>query len=208
MTRTTLLTTLCTLCLMVLGAAPSFAITTQEIADLGRARVADDVIVALIQSSGSIPQLTPQEVITLKEAGVSDTVLRVLLSTREERNSAYEYDQAMRRAMLMNFQFPAGYFDNTYSGIHQGYGGSLTPVRPIIPGYGYSGTPGASTGGMYGFGYYPDYVRTGPDGLNEFNYNLGGNPGVLYDKFKFKDLWTLNFALFGTPPGNRLYFRN
>lgn len=204
-----MLTTLVTLCLTALFAVPSFAITTQEIADLGRAGVGDDLIITLIQGSDSLPILSPQQVIELKTAGVSDNVLRVLLTQREQRNDAWEYDQAVRRSMLMNFQFPAGYFDNTYSGIHRGFGGSLTPVRPrpIAAPYGYGGSFPGMGGGLLGDGYYPDYVRTGPDGGSEFNYNFGSNPGVLYDEFKFDDLWTLNFALFGVPPANRLYFR-
>lgn len=204
-----LLTTLAALALLALTAVPSFAITTKEIADLGNAGVADDLIITLIQSSDVVPTLDPQGVINLKAAGVSDNVIRILLTQKEQRNDAFEYDQAVRRSLLMNFQFPEGYFDNTYSGITKGYGGSLTPIRPQYRPYGYgAGYPATGGGGLLGDGYYPDYLRTDGDAY-ELNYNLGdSNPGVLYDEMKWDDLWSLNFALFGRPSAKRLYFRN
>jgi|GEM_PF-5219783 len=202
------LTTLTALALLAITAVPSFAITTKEIADLGEAGVADDLIITLVQSSDVVPTLGPQEVINLKAAGVSDNVIRILLTQKEQRNDAFEYDQAVRRSLLMNFEFPAGYFDNTYSGITKGYGGSLTPVRPHYRPYGYgAGYPSSDGSNLLGDGYYPDYLRTDGDAY-ELNYNLGGNTGGLYDEFKFEDIFTLNYALFGRPPAKRLYFRN
>lgn len=201
-----LLTMLATMALTAFAALPAFAITTQEIADLGRAGVADDLIITLIQSSDSVPSLDAVGVIALKDAGVSDNVIRMLLTQREVRDDAFEYDQAVRRSMLMNFQFPEGYFDNTYSGIHHGYGGSLTPVRPVPYGYG-AGYPATGGGNLLGDGYYPDYFRTDGDAF-ELNYNLGsGADSLLYEELRWKDLWSLNYALFGRPPAKRLYFR-
>ncbi|MEO7994103.1 MAG: hypothetical protein ABI743_06860 [bacterium] len=211
MTRKTILTALCTLALTA-AAVPSWAITTKEIADLGKAQVSDDIVITMIQSSDSIPVLNPQDVINMKAAGVSDGVIRFLLSNKEDRQEAFQYDQAIRRQILMNFQFPAGYFDNTLSGISHGYGGSLTPVRPTYVPYGANtsyGTGGGLIGGAnYGLGYYPDYIRqTGPGG-SELNVNLGGsNTGILYNDIDWDDLWTWNYALYGTPPADRLYFR-
>lgn len=209
MTNRTLLTSILTAA-MALVAVPSWAITTQEISDMGKAGVSDDLIVSMIQASDIVPGLTPRDVITLKESGVGDTVIHFILGFRKEQENAYEYDQAVRRQILMNFQFPAGYFDTTLSGQSRGYGGSLTPIRQGM----YPGAAGYGVGGgqpMYGYGYYPDYLRTSnPDG-SELNLNLGNggiNPGILYDDIKWDDLWSWNFALYGTPPANRLYFRN
>lgn len=217
MTNKTLITALVTIALTAL-AAPSWAITTQEISDLGKAQVSDDIIITMIQNSPNVPTLSPQDVIALKDAGVGDSVVRYLLNSHAERQDAFNYDQAVRRQMLMNFQFPAGYFDNTYSGITHGVGGSLTPVQqfnPYVP-YGYNGNQGPMSNGLlpqpaYGFGYYPDYLRQSLPGGGELNLNLpggGNNTGILYNNLKWKDLWTWNFALYGTPPANKLYFRN
>ncbi|HYE78846.1 MAG TPA: hypothetical protein VEI97_12750 [bacterium] len=207
MTNRNLLTTMLTAAL-ALVAAPSWAITTQEIAEMGQAGVSDDLIITMIQNSDIVPELTPRDVINLKESGVGDAVIHAMLGQRVEKENAYEYDQAVRRQILMNFQFPVGYFDTTYSG-GRSYAGSLTPIGhgsfPGISGYGVGAAP------LYGFGYYPDYLRTtNPDG-SELNLNLGHggvNPGLLYEDIQFDDLWTWNFALYGTPPASRLYFRN
>ena len=214
MTNRTLITALITLALSAL-AVPSWAITTQEISDLGKAQVADDLIISMIQNSSSVPTLAPQDVINLKEAGVGDSVIRFLLNNHQEREDAFQYDQAVRRQMLMNFQLPAGYLDNTYSGITHGVGGSLTPVQqypwsPYGSGNGYVPYGSPMGGSIYGYGYYPDYLRTAGPGGSELNINLpggGSNLGVLYDQIKWKDLWTWNYALYGTPPASRLYFR-
>lgn len=221
----TLLTSVLTLMLGTL-AAPSWAITVQEVADMGSAGVSDDVIISMIAQSDSSPKLAPNDVINLKQSGVGDAVLRYLLDVRDERREEYQYDQAVRRQMLMNFQFPPGYFDTTYSARSTGFGGSLAPsqnyYRGTIGGTGYG--PGAMTsgggGGGYGPGggspygpygaypYVPDHISGGPNGVSEYWYNYGNNPGVLYDNLGGDDIWSWNMALYGVPPANNLYFRN
>ena len=58
---------------------PAAAVTVQDLVELTRAGLGDDVLVALVETSGAVYSLTTQEIIELKVAGVSERVIVVML---------------------------------------------------------------------------------------------------------------------------------
>jgi hypothetical protein len=54
----------------------------EDIIKLGRAQVNDDIIVKYIQGSGTIYTLGPQEIVRLRDQGVSDRVVTAMLDQR------------------------------------------------------------------------------------------------------------------------------
>jgi len=65
-----------TLAAVLLLSAASFAeVTKEDMKKLAEARVSDGVVLAYVHSHGPVPKLSAQDLIELKNAGVSDKVL-------------------------------------------------------------------------------------------------------------------------------------
>jgi hypothetical protein len=60
-------------------------VSVQDVIELTRAGLGDEVLVALVETSGEIYTLSPQQVVELKRAGVSERVIVVML--RQGRTS-------------------------------------------------------------------------------------------------------------------------
>ncbi len=69
------------LALLILGALPLAAaadVTKEDIKKLAAAGISDDVIITYVKANGPVQKLTPDDLIELKQAGVSEKVLGVL----------------------------------------------------------------------------------------------------------------------------------
>lgn len=64
---------------LVLLAGPAWAISVQEVIDLSRAQVGDDIIIAKIKSDRSTFTLGAKDILDLKNAGVSDRVILAMV---------------------------------------------------------------------------------------------------------------------------------
>ncbi|GEM_PF-2268845 len=72
---------------LLLLAAPVWALTLDEVLELTKAQVSDDVIIAKIKSDGSRFTVSVPDILRLKKEGVSDAVLRVIVETGEYQES-------------------------------------------------------------------------------------------------------------------------
>jgi hypothetical protein len=69
---------------LVLGAAVSAA-TIDDIRELARAGLSDDVLVALVESDATVYELTASEIVELREAGVGERVVIAMLRNGREK---------------------------------------------------------------------------------------------------------------------------
>jgi hypothetical protein len=69
---------------VLLGPAAGLAsaVTTRDLVELSRAGLGDDVLIALLQSDGSVFRLSAADIISLKAQGLSDKVIVAMLQTR------------------------------------------------------------------------------------------------------------------------------
>ena len=71
---------------LLLGTASASAVTPKELIELTRAGLSDDVLVALIEADQGGVRLDAEQIITLRNAGVSERVILALL--QEQRRQA------------------------------------------------------------------------------------------------------------------------
>lgn len=64
---------------LLLLAAPAWALTLDEVVELTKAKVSDDVIIAKIKADGAKFAVSVADILRLKKEGVSDAVLRVVV---------------------------------------------------------------------------------------------------------------------------------
>jgi hypothetical protein len=67
--------------LIVLAATPAAAATVRDLLNLKAAGLSDDILIALIQTDGSVFYLTADDVIRLSKQGLSERVLLVMIET-------------------------------------------------------------------------------------------------------------------------------
>lgn len=70
---------------LLMAAQTGYALSIEEIIDLSKASVGDEVIVAQIEATGAIFALSAADLIRLKENGVSERVLMRMIQTRQAR---------------------------------------------------------------------------------------------------------------------------
>ncbi len=74
--------------LFAMAAAPAYAISVRDIIELHRAKVSDDILVALLDADPTLFSLDAAQILELKKAGVSDRVVVAMLhSGRQPRGS-------------------------------------------------------------------------------------------------------------------------
>jgi hypothetical protein len=158
----------------------------EDILKLSRAQVSDDVTVNFIKNSGTIYNLTPKDIVYLRNEGVSDHVINTMLDQR----SSVPAGMATQTAPPSAPQAPA-YPDANAAAAAQAsaqYAPTYAQPAPVYaqpepayapassvyvmpyssPGYGYSGYY------PYYGGYYPYY---GPSVVFGFGYRGGGYYG-------------------------------
>ena len=81
------------LLLVLLTPATGAAISVRDIVALSRAGLADSIIVAVIDADGSVFNLTPEQIVELKDAGVPDAVLARMVGTTALSQATVDYDQ-------------------------------------------------------------------------------------------------------------------
>ena len=65
------------------AAAPKLPYGVEDVLKLSRAQVGDDIVVKYVQNSGTIYTLGPQEIVYLRNQGVSDRVINTMLDQRK-----------------------------------------------------------------------------------------------------------------------------
>lgn len=60
-------------------AVPAWAVTAQDLVKLHVAGLSDDILIALIESDGSTFKLTADEIIALRQQGLSERIIRTML---------------------------------------------------------------------------------------------------------------------------------
>ena len=63
-------------------AAPAWALSPSDVGKLAGAKISDEVILAQIRAEKAVFELTPDQILDLKKAGVSDAVLKAMIETR------------------------------------------------------------------------------------------------------------------------------
>ena len=73
--------------LFIIGcsAAASAATTAEQLIELSRAGLSDDILIELIQSDGSTFQLTARDILGLHQDGLSDQVIRAMQATAKKK---------------------------------------------------------------------------------------------------------------------------
>jgi hypothetical protein len=124
------------------GAGPdSLALTRHDIIAMSQAKVGDDVIIKMIQSTDSRFRLQSRDVVALADSGVSDKVIEAMISTanaparKGERYyyypayyppyywwGAYPYYYPWSFGLSVGFYAP--YYNHRYYAPHYGYGTS------------------------------------------------------------------------------------
>ena len=69
---------------------PRAALGLSDVIRMAQSHVGDDVVIAQIRSTGSVFHLSANDVIWLKQQGVSDAVLREMVATAERRPTRVE----------------------------------------------------------------------------------------------------------------------
>lgn len=82
------------------------AVTLKDLIDLKKAGISDAVLVALIDSDGSVFQLTATEVRTLRDAGFSDSLIISILGTSTKDRQMREAQAAASAAAWAQTQPP------------------------------------------------------------------------------------------------------
>jgi len=62
--------------------APAAAASVQDLLMLRSVGVSDDILVALIESDGSVFRLSAADILSLRQQGLSDRVIKAMLATR------------------------------------------------------------------------------------------------------------------------------
>jgi hypothetical protein len=82
------------------NSAPARAVTevrlpygADKIVEMSQAQISDDVIVGYVRGSSTVYDLTPDEVILLKQEGVSDPVVQAMLDKSKPAETAAQSDQ-------------------------------------------------------------------------------------------------------------------
>jgi hypothetical protein len=70
----------------------------EDVLKLSRAQVSDDVITTYIQNSGTVYNLGPQDIVYLKEQGVSDRILNTMMDQRRIANEVAAQAQQQQQA--------------------------------------------------------------------------------------------------------------
>lgn len=86
--------------LLVTLARPVQAVTVQELVDLSKAGLSDDILIALVEAEKSVFRLTATDVQALKREGLSDRLLLHLLQTPSIRERAERVERAGRASEL------------------------------------------------------------------------------------------------------------
>lgn len=112
---------------VTLAATPSEAVTVDDVIGLTRADAGDDVILAKIQADGTVFRLTVDEILALKQSGVSDTVITYMINTG--KNEAQPAEPVADTPTVTELEsqpqetVTQGADDSYYYGEPSGYGG-------------------------------------------------------------------------------------
>ena len=120
----------------------------EDVLKLSRAQVSEDVITTYIQNSGTIYGLRPQDIVYLKQQGVSDRIINTMMEQRRIANEVAAQAQQQQAAA----QQAAAIADNNYPVAAPAYS-EPEPAAPVVT------QPAAST--LYVIPYptpaYPRY---------------------------------------------------
>lgn len=86
----------------VTAVAPVLSYGVPQILQLSQANVGDDVIVRYVQNSGTIFPLAADEIVFLKQQGVSDAVLKAMLDQRQRLTGSTEPATAPPEVLVAN----------------------------------------------------------------------------------------------------------
>jgi hypothetical protein len=157
----------------------------EDVLKLSRAKVNEDVILSFVHNSGTIYNLSPTDIVYLKEHGVSDRVLNEMLTQRDRvpriaapTPTAEEANAAAEASSTANPQ-PAPVYDQPPAQTQPAPSASgpssiyvipyPTPARPYYYGYYYPYY------GPYYYGYYGPAFRYGYGHGWHYSYWHGGH---------------------------------
>ncbi len=150
------------------------AITIDEVISLSQAGFEDGTIISILDRTDSEFDLITQDLIKLKEAGVSEEIITYMLQAEEYYEEEGEYEEYSDRArveLYHYYDYPGwssylgyGYpYDYLYSGFYFGWGFPSAWYYPYYPNY-YD----------YGGYWYGDrYCNWGDDYYYHFSYEKG-----------------------------------
>ena len=93
--------------------------TIAEVQSMSQAHVSDSVIISQIQNSNTRYQLTADQIISLKNAGVSDTVINAMINTASKPQP-----QATTTTVVQGpYVYPPYVYVDPWPGIWWGWGG-------------------------------------------------------------------------------------
>ena len=176
-----------------------------DVLNLSRARISDEVIVNYIRNSGTAYTLGPREIVYLRDEGVSDHLITVMLDQRKkvaEDNAQQAVQQATQQAAQQAIQSPAvaatpvvsatpmlvdpnGLLAPAYPGLMEPYVEEEPPAPStlyVIPDPAVRAAYYGSRG--YGLSYspysltYPYYYAVGGSSVYHFGRGYGGFSGA------------------------------
>jgi hypothetical protein len=122
---------------LTLAPRPAAAVSVHDIIELTRAGLGDEVIVALVETSGLVYTLSPQQVVELKRAGVSERVIVLML--RQGRTNLAVPEPALPETPMSPPLLPYGATWQTggVPAMESPAFGTPSTVVVVVPGVGY-----------------------------------------------------------------------
>jgi hypothetical protein len=148
----------------------------EDVLKMSRAQVSDDVIATYIQNNGTIYNLGPNDIVYLKEQGVSDRIVNTMLDQRRIANEVAaqaQQQQAAAQTSAAENNSPVttlAYSDNQAAApaVTQPAASSLYVIPYPTPSYPYYSRPYYS----YSYPYYSSYSYCYPYSYARYSYGV------------------------------------
>jgi uncharacterized membrane protein YgcG len=135
----------------VAPAAPQLSYGVKQVMKMVQAKVSDTIIVNYIQNTGTIFQLNADEIIYLKQQGMSDTVLNTMLTQRARLTGSTEPATSPAPAPVTQYVQPAAQVAQSGEAYVPATTASMVYVIPSTQSYGYYNS---------GYPVYPYYTSS------------------------------------------------
>lgn len=186
---------------LVLFAGPAWAISVQEVIDLARAQIGDEIIVAKIKADRSTFTLGAKDILELKNAGVSDKVILAMVEAERPPLGTPSPAAASQPAPTYYAPEPSGASDYGYQPASQP--ATYQVVQPVyrtvyVPSYSTWSYDSGCSSYYPSYSYYPRVYRSyGCDSWGGYGYRgsyWGPSYGFSYSHRGRRSSWGVHFG--------------
>lgn len=148
-----------------------------DIVKLKRAQISEEVIVTYVLNSGTVYNLTPNDIVNLRNEGLSDRVVTTMMNQRQRVPDEAAQQVAQQQAIQQAFTGPLPESMATAPVYAPNYVEPPAPEEPtpsslyVIP---YEPVRAAYYGGYYPRYYYGGYCAPGASVVYRFGHGYGG----------------------------------